>query len=247
MPSLGGLFVLVLAVLATAARADDWVGPEPTSYHGRGFAHVAEIFPPHSRQNPGEKPLCFFYTMGYPGSGWKLDARLEWQAPLVNQRMPYQALVSPEGDLVTLNEHGRVGYANAVVLYGRDGALVRAYALEQLVPGDELRRREHDGQVSLSTSSRWWNREARYYFLARPQRLYVVFPWEAALEVFLDGSKTAYAPVATFPELAALLQKEAADAARGMFHSANEETEIWATSLRFSSITDVLAARAGAR
>jgi hypothetical protein len=32
-----------------------------------------------------------------------------------------------------------------------------------------------------------------------------------------------------------------------MVRSANAEVEVWSTSLRFSSITDVLAARPGAR
>jgi len=44
------------------------------------------------------------------------DAELKWQAPLVNERKPYQAVISPQGDLVTLNEHGSIGYGNAVVI-----------------------------------------------------------------------------------------------------------------------------------
>jgi len=63
----------------------------------------------------------------------------------------------------------------------------------------------------------------------------------------LDSGKADYAPIAAFPELAALRRKEVADEGPGMVRSANAEVEVWSTSLRFSSITDVLAARPGAR
>jgi hypothetical protein len=235
------------AVVGSPAAADDWPRPEPTSYHSRGFSYVAEIFPPQSRQNPGGKPLCYFYEVGYPGSDWTLDARLVWKAPLVNPTGPYQVVISPQGDLVTLNEHGRVGYDNAVAIYRRDGSLVRAYRLDQLLPATLISGNENEAKIPLSTSSRWWTRDARYYFLAQPARFYLALPWGSALEFLLESGEVSYAPVAAFPALAALRQKEAADTARGMFHSLNEETEVWATSLRFYSITDVLAARSSAR
>jgi hypothetical protein len=242
-----GLFIvgLALAWFGSPAAADDWVSPEPTSYHSRGFGFVAEIFPPHSRQNPSERPLCYFYEV-HSGGEWRVDAKLKWQAPLVNERMPYQAVISPQGDLVTLNEHGSVGYRNAVVIYRRDGRVTKAYALDELLPAKEISLNESEGKIPVSTSSRWWTRDANYYFLTDPGRFYVVLPGDSALELMLDGGKT-YAAVAAFSQLAALRQKEAADAARGMFHSANEEVEVWSTSLRFSSITDVLAARSASR
>jgi hypothetical protein len=81
------LIGLLVALLSASARADGWVRPEPMSFHSRGFGYVAEIFPPHSRQNSGDKPLCYFYELGYPGSDWRIDARLKWKAPLVNERM----------------------------------------------------------------------------------------------------------------------------------------------------------------
>ena len=62
------LIGLLAVLLGASARADDWVRPEPTSFHSRGFGYVAEIFPPRSRQNSGDKPLCYFYELGYPGS-----------------------------------------------------------------------------------------------------------------------------------------------------------------------------------
>ena len=35
---------LLVALVSTSARSDDWVRPEPTSFHSRGFGYVAEIY-----------------------------------------------------------------------------------------------------------------------------------------------------------------------------------------------------------
>jgi hypothetical protein len=142
---------LLLALLSASARADDWVRPEPTSFHSRGFGYVAEIFPPHSRQNSGDKPLCYFYELGYPGSDWRIDARLKWKAPLANEIMPYQALISQAGDLITLNEHGSVGYRNAIVIYDRLGRAIKAYKLDDLLPADDISMNENTNKIAIST------------------------------------------------------------------------------------------------
>jgi len=230
-----GLLGLLLVLFAAPAVGDDWALPAPTGFVSPGFSHVAEIFPPHSRQNPGERPLCFFYAVGYPGAAWQVDAHLVWEGPLANERMPYEALISFDGDFVTLNEYGSVGYDNAVVIYGRDDRLVKAYALQDLIPADELQSWEHDGKVALSTSSRWWNKGASYYFLAEPRRLYVVLPWKAALKIPLDGSAPEFGPAARYAELAA----PGANGAVAM------QVGVSSLSLRFASITDVIAARLG--
>jgi len=237
MRKLAVLIGFCLACLGPPARADDWVRPEPTSFHARGFSYVAEIFPPHSRQNAGDKPLCYFYELGYPGIEWRVDAHLRWKAPLVNDPMPYQALVSQRGYLVTLNDHGRVGYQNAVTIYDRGGKLVKSFALEDLLPANEISLNENESKVPISSSSRWWNRGAKYFFLDEPARLYVIVSWGSVLEFFLDSGKTSYGAIARYRDVAELLGKPFAD----------EETEAWRTSLRFSSITDVLAAKENGR
>lgn len=226
-------FILVLGFivlgLSFSATADDWGAPEPVSFHSRGFGYVAEVFPPRSRQNPAEKPLCYFYEVGYPeGAAWKIYAKLKWKAPLVNDLMPYQAVVSMQGQLVTLNEYGTVGYKNAVAIYSQTGALVKTYPLDELIPASD------SGKIETSMSSRWWNKDAKYYFLDNPGRLYVVLPWGKVAEFHLDASRHKYGPSAQFSELAKVLAKG---------NNTNEETEIWATSLRFSSITDLMEAK----
>ncbi len=185
--------------------------PEPVSFHSRGFGYVAEIFPPRSRQNSTEKPLCYFYEVGYGGgTEWKIDAKLKWQAPLVNDSMPYQAVVSMQGRLVTLNEYITLGYKNSVAIYSLRGTLVKTYPLDILVPTADM------AKIDTSISSRWWNENAKYYFLENSARLYIGLPTD-------------------FGDLRRVLAKG---------DNANEVTEIWMTSLRFSSITDVLAAKA---
>lgn len=228
------LAVLFLACCwSFSTSADEWAAPSPVSFNARGFGYVAEIFPPRSRQNSTDKPLCYFYEMGYPGTSWKIEAKLKWKSALVNDRMPYQAVVSMNGRLVTLNEYGALGYKNAVAVYAQTGALVKTYALDELIPSRDI------GKIQASVSSRWWNKDAKYYFLENPARLYVALPWGKVIEFHLETGRHKYGPFAEFGDLAKVLAKG---------NNANEETEIWATSLRFSSITDVAEAKGqGAR
>jgi hypothetical protein len=228
-----GKFIPVLGFivlcLSFSAAADDWGAPNPVSFNSGGFGYVAEIFPPRSRQNLTEKPLCYFYEVGYPGGkAWKIDAKLKWKVPLANDLMPYQAVVSMHGRLVTLNEYGTLGYKNAVAIYSQTGALVKTYQLDELIPASD------SGKIETSMSSRWWNKDAKYYFLDNPERLYVVLPWGKVAEFDLDTGQHKYGPSAQFSELAKVLAKG---------NNSNEETEIWATSLRFSSITDLMEAK----
>jgi hypothetical protein len=224
------LIGLLAALHGASARADDWVRPEPTSFHSRGYGYVAEIFPPRSRQNPADLPLCYFYEIGHPGSDWRIEAKLKWAAPLVNETMPYQALISQAGDLVTLNDHGSVGYRNAIVIYDQLGHATKAYQLDDLLPADEISLNENTNRIPISTSSRWWNRDAKYYFYPEPSRFYIVLPWGTALELRVKDGAFRYGAAGSFPELAATRSNP----------NANEELEVWQTSLRFSSITNVL-------
>lgn len=222
-----GCVLALLVLVVPSARADDWPSPHPVSFHSRGFSYVAEVFPPKSRQNSGDNPVCYFYEMGYPGASWETSPKLKWNAQLVNQAMPYEALVSMDGQLVTLNEWANAGFQNAVVIYNLNGGLVKSYDLDSLLP------KEDTDKVERSVSSRYWNRGARYYFLREPARLDILLSWGKAIEFLLADGTFRYGNVNDFPDLATLVGQP----------SANEEAEIWATSLRFSSITDVVRAR----
>jgi hypothetical protein len=59
--------------------------------------------------------------------------------------MPYQAVVSMHGRLVTLNDYGALGYKNAVAIYSESGSLVRSYQLNEFIPaGDREKDRDVD-------------------------------------------------------------------------------------------------------
>ncbi len=220
------LWGIAFVVFAHLSSADQWSWPEPSSFHARGFSYVAEVFPVKSRNNTTEKPICYFYAMGYPGTGWKVDATLVWKGALVNRQMAHEAVVSMDGDLVTLNEYGRLGFENSVVIYGRQGKLVKAYSFDELISSAEASGFER------STSSRWWNKDAKYYFLVNPGRFYIVLPADKVLRFQLSDGQHRYGAMSDFPELAKITANQ----------YANERAEVWRTSLRFSSITDVLAA-----
>jgi hypothetical protein len=221
--------VLILAglfSLASSALCDDRMDPELASYNSRGFFWVAEVFPPKSRQNQSKKPLCYLYQMGYSGTQWEIRPRLEWSAPLVNEEMPMSALVSPEGQIVTLDEYTRPGYQNAVVIYDRQGKPTKSFHLDELIPPEE---RHH---IVPSSGFRLWREGARYFFLTKPARFYIVLPWDKVMEFSLADGKFKTGHVMDFLPVASLASSSS--------DTANEESLIWSTNLRFSSITDIL-------
>lgn len=129
---------------------------------------------------------------------------------------------------MTFNDWGAMGMAHAIVVYDPRGRLVADWS------GDQLFARPALGRIArerMSVSSIWWNEKAKYYF-TRAHTLFVTLADEVVIRVDLArGSYRVGAP-ATFPDYATA----SADT--------NALTEVWKTSLRFSSITDVLAARA---
>jgi len=215
-----------LLSLAPSAFSDSWAYPEPTSFHSRGFSYVAEVFPPESRQNKGKKPVCYFYQMGYPGKQWDVQPKLLWKTELVNELMPLSAVVSMEQEVVTLNEYARAGYQNAVAIYSKQGQLVKSFRLDDLIS------EEDKPQFVNSAGSRWWNSEARYFFLTKPSRLYIVLKRDKVMEFSLSDGKFQAGKLADFPAVATLTKSPQ--------DTTDEEALIWSTSLRFSSITDVL-------
>jgi hypothetical protein len=223
--------ILVVSCLAVTIglSADEWMLPEPTSFHARGMQLVAEIFPPASRQNQGKRALCYFYELGYPGTRWDVTPTLKWKAELVNEHMPVDAVVSEDGWLVTINNWYGAGQAHSLVVYDPRGHLVADWSGDRLLGDPTLQKIARD---RTSMSSVWWNQHANYYF-TRQHVLFVNLSADAVIRVDLAGGSYRVGPESAFRDYAVA----AADA--------NALTEIWKTSLRFSSITDVLATRTG--
>jgi hypothetical protein len=220
--------VLGASLIVPGLSADDWMLPEPASFHARGMQLVAEVFPPASRQNSGTHALCYFYELGYPGTRWDVTPTLKWKAELANERMPIEAIVSQDGWLVTMNEWYGAGRAHSLVVYDPRGHLVADWSGDRLFADPALKQIAHD---RTSMSSVWWNQHARYHF-TRQRVLFVTLSADAVIRVDLAAGRYRVGAASAFRDYA----EAAADA--------NALTDIWKTSLRFSSITDVLAARA---
>lgn len=215
------LILAALASLSLPARADDWPAPHPRSWHATGFGRVVEVFPPKSRHNPTDRPYAYAYTVGYPGGDWKVDAKLAWKGPLANRNAPHAAVVASDGALVTFDEWGNLGYDHAIAVYDPAGKLLKSHKLDGLVPADVVDR-------DRSISSRYWRKGARYVIDAKARLLQIHLASAAAvIEVSLATGAAQYVA-----------------AAKARPPASPELTDIYETSLRFSSITDILAERA---
>lgn len=80
-----------------------------------------------------------------------------WEGPLVNETAPVSALVSDDGAYaITFDNWHSMGLGdNVVVIYRRDGKVVRALALSDILPDDYVRA------LPRSVSSLWWSGEHR--------------------------------------------------------------------------------------
>lgn len=80
-----------------------------------------------------------------------------WDGPLVNDVSPVSALVSDSGDhVVTFDNWHSMGFGdNVVVIYGREGRLVRSLALTDILPEAYVQA------LPRSVSSLWWSGEHR--------------------------------------------------------------------------------------
>lgn len=223
-------FVVISCLLESPSLvADRWALAEPASFHARGMSLVAEIFPTASRQNSGSRAFCYFYELGYPGTHWDVTPRLKWKGPLANEQMPVDAIVSMDGWLVTLDNWGGRGKAHAIVVYDPRGRLVADWSGDQLFANLSLQKIARD---RMSMSSIFWNEKAKYYF-SRTNTLFIAVADDVIIRIDLGRASYRVGNASTFRDYAALVA------------DTNAVTEIWKTSLRFSSMTDVLAARAG--
>jgi hypothetical protein len=222
-------FLIVWCLVVTSnVSADEWMLPEPASFHARGMSLVAEVFPPASRQNPGSHALCYFYEVGYPGTRWDIKPQLKWKRELANDRMPVEAIVSMDGWLVTFNDWGGMGKTHSIVVYDPGGRRVADWSGDQLFKDAALQKIARE---RMSVSSIWWNEKAKYYF-TRASALFISLADNVVIRIDLAGGSYRVGVPATFRDYAIVSG------------DTNGVTEVWKTSLRFSSITDLLAARA---
>jgi hypothetical protein len=210
---------------ARVPRCDRFAA-QPLGFHSRGFQFVAEIFPPGSRHNPGDRPVAHFFEVEYPGSEWRVVARRRWSVTLPHEQMPQAAIVSRAGHLVTLDDHQEAGAGvHALGIVDRGGRFVRTLSLDELLDQSDLAR------IPPSDCGRLWREGTRFFFTDSPDaKLYIVLPWERAVEVILATGVVRRGRVAEYPELSAILSQD----------HPNEATDVWTLNLRFSSLSDFI-------
>jgi len=140
------------------------------NYHGDTLPYV-EVFPPGCRNNPTDRPLCFFYTVDGSGRAFNLNAKLNWKAKLVNSVMPLQVLVPRNGKaLITLNDYVSIGSKNCVVIYGEDGTLLKTYSLQDLYSKKSIE------QIPKYMADRFWQKDAQFIFPTDERYLFIFSP-----------------------------------------------------------------------
>jgi len=105
-----------------------------------------------------------------------------YQFNLVN--IPHRLLLTDDAQyVVTMDSHGRVGYEHSLVIYGKNGRLIRDFALEDLLTEPELEK------VPTSVSSRWWSQAGQFAFDENQEYLLIKLQTGTRLKVQLKTGK----------------------------------------------------------
>jgi hypothetical protein len=124
-----------------------------------------------------------------------------------------------------------LGGKHSVVLYDKDGDLIKDYSLSDLVPENDI------NEMVITTFSNNWRYNVKYYFcnLKRnswfdPSYFYVVFKSGKVIEIRLSDGENNYGELKQFPFLDSLNSQK----------YVNEKAVVNETSLEYSSITELL-------
>jgi hypothetical protein len=242
------LIFILIAFFLEPLLADVWLSKRASSYTGRGGDFVAEIFPVNSRLK-NNKPICFFYRENFIDyEKEEYDPRnrfsLVWDGELINDTAPNAALVSPNGYLVTLDEHAQLGKKHSLVLYNKNGDLVRDFNLTDLIPQDYIKK------IPRTITSVNWRYKAKYYFcnpankvqVLTPSHLYIVLKFSKSIEntitdfnkvieIELENGACSYGDLSDYTLVDSLHNSKSI---------VNENAMVWETSLENSSITELL-------
>ncbi len=181
------LLIALLAFLTSApASADSWELPSRQTYLSSNKA-VRLIVEPRAIDNQfsyfddkvkGREPAGQRAGDNRRSAYGTLERRVGgawvklWDATLRNEVAPVSALVSNDGaHVVTFDNWHSVGFGdNVVVIYSADGAVVRSFRLDDLLPADYIRA------LPRSVSSLWWHGEHRFSPDGRQLLLAIVVP-----------------------------------------------------------------------
>jgi hypothetical protein len=133
---------------------DSWSGPTVKAVISSDGNRIVRV-------EPGES---IGYTVGFAGEpkGSFALATYYERAPVADAYQPYlqislqnpvapvDILLSDSGILVTLDNWHNMGYGFVVVIFDKDGKIVKSYKLEDLYTEENI------AKISHSVSSRWW-------------------------------------------------------------------------------------------
>ena len=181
------LMLCIMLPAVFAARADTWFPAETKTVLSADKRARATVIP-----RPLAGPLAYFRDKvdGHPQAGQRpgsvqttAQARVErkteqggwtvvWEGPLTNDVAPVTVLVADGARyLVTLDNWHSMGWGDdAVAIYGPEGALIRRYALSDLLPA------EYVEALPMSVSSIHWRGGARIVDRDQELRIDVVVP-----------------------------------------------------------------------
>ena len=216
--------LIIILLVASFLYADEWPAPIPFSVVSGGHIYIAEIFPASTRYSDGNKPKCFLYRFKSYSLKKPVEVELIWEGNLANKVSPVNAYLTIDGYLITFNEWHKVGFENSVVLYDNRGKLIKSYGLEDLLPEAEIKL------VRRSKSSRWWNKNSKYYIDRLHHYLYVSLQDGKLLQINYKTGFTKYGPSESF---------ESIPIGKNNFLSFPITLSYRKIELRYSSITDI--------
>ena len=167
LTSFSGVWLTLLVLFSTEAKADSWAMPHDRTYYSENgqyqfFVAVKNFDVPRETRPSG--------LLSRKSAGQWQGV---WTNGLANQISPVQVMVHNSGRyVVTFDEYHSVG-ENPVVIYGDKGRLIANLSLADL-------KLENHPNISRSVSSYWWNEYAIMVF--GPPATTASEPWQRTLQ-----------------------------------------------------------------
>jgi len=195
------LAVLGIALLASSARADQWVTPTARTLRSPDQKLKAVITPAADGRSGATATIG---EESQPGKTFTLSTR--W--------MPVDVVLFDDGSLLALDDWHQLGYGKVATLYERDGTIRWSKTLVELVGQAVIASAQH------SVSSIWWRRMPVEWSLARDGKsgLITLFDENQLQLVLRDGSARIVAVAAIPDDPARLLNR-----ARALAHQPGQE------------------------
>lgn len=172
-PAVTGTLVCIALLVPIRLSADSWVAATPNVVASPDGDTLVRVVPGQSLGDTvgfsgagkGEFARATYYRRNTGNDTYEAFRTIELGNPIA----PVDAYVNNTGMLVTLDNWHNAGYGKVVVIYDRNGELLRSLELEDLYSDSEI------GRILTSVSSRWW-------------RCASVMPWISDGEFWLRDS-----------------------------------------------------------